>query len=158
MRIPPFLIEPAEFELLPQETVDIKVHHFPKIDEEVSRKFVMVCDNCQVKTFTVRGTGCRVSLSVNGLAGLTVDATVSNAVVPSSVLFDPVTPGATAVQDLSILNLTPLKLAYRWEIKDEKEVGDQENGIDEPSELFEISPAEGFLALNGTSHFEVSFA
>ena len=39
------------------------------------------------------------SLSVNGLAGLTVDATVSNAIIPKDVL-DPVTPGATAVQDL----------------------------------------------------------
>ena len=73
MRLAPFMIEPAEFELLPQETVDIKVHHFPRLNEEVTRKFVMVCDNCQVKTFTVRGTGCRVSLSVNGLAGLTVE-------------------------------------------------------------------------------------
>ena len=36
----------------------------------------------------------RVSLSVNGLAGLTVDATVSNAIIPKDVLFDPVTPGA----------------------------------------------------------------
>jgi hypothetical protein len=157
MRLAPFLIEPAEFELSPQETVDIKVHHFPRLNEEVTRKFVMVCDNCQVKTFTVRGTGCRVSLSVSGLAGLTVDATVPNAIVPKDVLFDPVTPGATAVQDLSILNLTPLKLAYRWDIND-GEGADAATAGGDPSSLFEISPAEGFLALNGTSHFEVSFA
>ena len=168
MRLAPFLIEPAEFELLPNETLEIKVHHFPKIDEEVSRKFVMVCDNCQVKTFTARGTGCRVSISVNGLAGLSVDATVPNAVVPNEVLFDPVTPGATAVQDLSILNLTPLKLAYRWEITDragqltlgngEDEQGHNGGSALDPSSIFEISPANGLLALNGTTHFEVSFA
>jgi hypothetical protein len=169
MRLAPFLIEPAEFELLPNETLEIKVHHFPKVDEEVTRKFVMVCDNCQVKTFTARGTGCRVSISVNGMAGLSVDATVPNAVVPREVIFDPVTPGATAVQDLSILNLTPLKLAYRWEISDSKQLtlgngGDKIEDVNdgksrlEPSSIFEISPANGLLALNGTTHFEVSFA
>ena len=167
MRLAPFLIEPAEFELLPNETIEIKVHHFPKVAEEVTRKFVMVCDNCQVKTFTARGTGCRVSISVNGMAGLSVDATVPNAVVPCEVLFDPVTPGATAVQDLSILNLTPLKLAYRWEITDQQgqPVDQQGQPVEEdggsrldPSSIFEISPANGLLALNGTTHFEVSFA
>jgi len=178
MRLAPFLIEPAEFELLPHETIDIKVHHFPRVNEEVSRKFVMVCDNCQVKTFTARGTGCRVSISVNGMAGLSVDATVPNAVIPKSVLFDPVTPGATAVQDLSILNLTPLKLAYRWEITDGagscvsrpttgasqklgallNDDGGSTLGLFDPSRMFEISPANGLLALNGTTHFEVSFA
>ena len=88
---------------------------------------------------------------------MTVDATVPNAIVPKDVLFDPVTPGATAVQDLSILNLTPLKLAYRWDIND-GEGADAATAGGDPSSLFEISPAEGFLALNGTSHFEVSFA
>ena len=168
MRLAPFLIEPAEFELLPNETIDIKVHHFPKLNEEISRKFVMVCDNCQVKTFTARGTGCRVSISVNGMAGLSVDATVPNAVVPQEVLFDPVTPGATAVQDLSILNLTPLKLAYRWEITDGEgtvvsrpitaDNGGSQLALIDPSSIFEISPSNGLLALNGTTHFEVSFA
>ena len=133
----------------------------------------MVCDNCQVKTFTARGTGCRVNISVSGMAGLSVDATVPNAVVPKNVLFDPVTPGATAVQDLSVLNLTPLKLAYRWEITDGEgpsrpgtamkalgDVGDGSSGLLAPaaSSTFEISPASGLLALNGTTHFEVSFA
>ena len=130
----------------------------------------MVCDNCQVKTFTARGTGCRVNISVSGMAGLSVDATVPNAVVPKNVLFDPVTPGATAVQDLSVLNLTPLKLAYRWEITDGEgpsrpgtameALGDGSSGLLAPaaSSTFEISPASGLLALNGTTHFEVSFA
>ena len=113
----PFTFSPAEFALDNGETVDLTVVFKPKDESEVSKKIVMVCDNCQVKVFTITGTGCRVAVQITSMGGLPVDLAPKDALPPDTVIFHPITPGATAVQDLSILNLTPLELNYRWDIR-----------------------------------------
>ena len=143
--IAPFKLFPAEFSLESGETIELKVLFKPQSVKEISREFVMVCDNCQVKTFNLTGTGCRIGVQITSLGGLPVDLAPANTVAPSAVIFNPVTPGATAVQDLSILNLTPIELRYRWDIRGEN-AGE-----------FDMTPSVGSLPLNGTVHFDVSF-
>ena len=123
----------------------MKIVFKPNDEREVSKKIVMVCDNCQVKVFTITGTGCRVGVQITSMGGLPVDLAPKDAVPPDTVLFHPITPGATAVQDLSILNLTPLELNYRWDIR----------GVH--ASEFDMTPLHGVLPLNGTVHFDVSF-
>ena len=141
----PFIFSPAEFALDSGESVDLNIIFKPKDEREVTRKIVMVCDNCQVKVFTISGTGCRVGVQITSMGGLPVDLAPKDAISPDTIIFDPVTPGATAVQDLSILNLTPLELNYRWDIR----------GIN--ASEFDMTPLHGILPLNGTVHFDVSF-
>jgi len=141
----PFTFSPAEFALDSGDTIDLNIVFKPQDEREVTRKIVMVCDNCQVKVFTISGTGCRVGVQITSMGGLPVDLAPKDAISPDTVLFHPVTPGATAVQDLSILNLTPLELNYRWDIRGTN------------ASEFDMTPLHGVLPLNGTVHFDVSF-
>ena len=114
----------------------------PKDEREVSKKIVMVCDNCQVKVFTItRNRLSRVAVQITSMGGLPVDLAPKDAVPPDTVLFHPITPGATAVQDLSILNLTPLELNYRWDIRGAH------------ASEFDMTPLHGVLPLNGHCAF-----
>ena len=140
-----FKFGPAEFSLGNGETIDLRVDFKPGEEKEISKEFVMVCDNCQVKTFTLVGTGCRIGVQITSLGGLPVDLAPANAIMPRNIMFSAVTPGATAVQELSVLNLTPIELSYRWDIRGER------------ADEFDMMPRSGKMPLNGTVHFDVSF-
>ena len=60
--IPPFIISPSEFSLKTGESIDLVINYNPTNEGRHSQEFIMVCDNCQVKRFTITGVSCKVSL------------------------------------------------------------------------------------------------
>ena len=106
--LPPFTFRPAEFELLSGEGTTFEVAFAPKAIGQAVQQFKMVCDNCQVKTFTIVGTGSQVSVDVLGEDG-------SVMAPQTTVWFDRVEPGASYSRVFRIRNNTPLQLAFRWE-------------------------------------------
>ena len=106
--LPPFNFRPAEFELLSGEQTTFEVAFTPQGTGQAVQQFKMVCDNCQVKTFTIVGTGTDVSIDVLGEDGA--------ALAPhADVWFDRVEPGASFSRLFRIRNNTPLQLPFRWE-------------------------------------------
>jgi hypothetical protein len=106
--LPPFTFRPAEFELLSGEDTTFEVAFAPKAIGQAVQQFKMVCDNCQVKTFTIVGTGSEVSVDVLGEDG-------SVMVPQTAVWFDRVEPGASFSRVFRVRNNTPLQLPFRWE-------------------------------------------
>ncbi|KAL1006246.1 hypothetical protein UPYG_G00069700 [Umbra pygmaea] len=52
---PPFGVSPSLFELQPGQATVMEVVFFPTEAERCSQVFTIVCDNCQVKDFTLQG-------------------------------------------------------------------------------------------------------
>ena len=110
--IAPFVVTPAEFELKPGDAVSVDVDFVPEENGEARREFVMVCDNRQVKMFTVVGSGCRSTSSPpSARRPSTADREPRR---PRGPVFSPLLPGSKDVQRVSIHNHTPLVVLYRW--------------------------------------------
>ena len=157
----PFEIAPTEFELKNGENVDIQVKFSPQSVGTHSRQFVMVCDNCQVKVFTVTAVCTRVKLEVASVLGATIDLTAEGTVSPSEMPFDALPPGAQGTQTLQVRNVTPLELPFKWELeRDVHSGGGGEGGMDlvvggRPA--FSVEPASGMLPAGESASFIVRF-
>ena len=132
--INPFVIRPAEFQLQSGDSIDLEVLFTPEGSEEYKRKFVMVCDNCQVKIFTISGIGCNVEVEISAIDDRPIQYGAEKLVRPSHMCFRGLTPNATITRRLSVQNVTPLELNFQWLVKAPKE-----NRI---SKHFDVSGAE----------------
>ena len=110
LSIPPFEVSPTEFELNKGESIDMRIKFSPQSVGEHSRKFVMVCDNCQVKVFTVSGNCTRVRLELAAIGDTRIDLSTPDSVAPDMLLFDALPPGAHASQRFEVRNCTPIEL------------------------------------------------
>ena len=119
--INPFVIRPAEFQLMSGDSIDLEVLFTPEGSEEYKRKFVMVCDNCQVKIFTITGIGCNVEVEISAIDDRPIQYGAEKLVRPSHMSFRGLTPKATITRRLSVQNVTPLELNFQWLVKAPKE-------------------------------------
>lgn len=163
--IEPFRISPAEFSLSKGDSVDIKVLYSPGAVGTHERKFVMVCDNCQVKTFTVKGTSCLVDLSITALDEKEVNMAAPNTKQPSSVLFEDTTIGAIKKRTVRIRNPTPIELSMHWAVYEESKAAGK-SGRRQSSlvaahlsgnEVFDIEPKKATVQGQEEQTFVISF-
>ena len=68
----PFWISPTEFELDTSDEIEMKIVYAPTTQsckEQVEHRvnFIMVCDNCQIKTFGITGKGVVVDIAVSSI-------------------------------------------------------------------------------------------
>ncbi|KAJ1472961.1 hypothetical protein T484DRAFT_1838182, partial [Baffinella frigidus] len=142
--LPPFVVTPSQWELGPGESIDVTVDFAPEEHGLLERGFRLVCDNCSVHAYSVRGHALIPSLqlcsidtlptpkiladSVRGHAlipslqlcsidTLPIPRPLSDALRPSTALaFQPIAPGASSRKTLVLKNRTPLGMAYHWEV------------------------------------------
>lgn len=126
--IQPFRVRPTAFELGKGDSVEMVVEYMPDTTGKATRDFVMVCDNCEVKQFTVEGTCSCVDVRVQDTVGdpphswgltslVRAPAAIAGPAAlgpPPALLFQPTTVGASQRLVFRVRNATPLALPFSW--------------------------------------------
>nr|XP_055038196.1 deleted in lung and esophageal cancer protein 1 isoform X1 [Misgurnus anguillicaudatus] len=116
---PPFAISPSLFGLLPGQAIVIEVVFFPTTAENCAQDFTIVCDNCQVKDITLKGTGQLVAVelvSVSGGEDQIRFGELSDLTADHFVRFDSTNPLSTLHKTVVIKNHAHLELPFHWQI------------------------------------------
>jgi len=112
MRLPPFTVYPVQFVLNRNESVDITIEYVPLTPGGHSQQFIMLCDNCQVRTFEILGESKLINVVNSEINGVPVDA--HNHSVKRDLNFSHVYVGNDESQELAISNTTGIPLEYEW--------------------------------------------
>ena len=143
VHLEPFRVGPGVMDLAPMQWEKLRVGFAPPGPGEFTREFRLVCDNCQVRTFAVRGRGAVLDVAVTRVDDR--DA-VPGEFANHAVWFgDDVEPGCVKTRRFTVRNATPVPLPFEWE---------------QPSEegVFVVAPAAGTLAPDAETEFVASFS
>ncbi|DBA00161.1 TPA: hypothetical protein N0F65_007786 [Lagenidium giganteum] len=149
----PFRLTPNDIELGTGESVDFELMYVPTGVGEQREKFVVVCDNCLVRTFQLIGRGCQVELSITGVNGKTIDTEVTHMGTVDHIFFDTVVLHQHTEQRLEIQNETPIDLEFAWKLEPPDEIA--HTVMEAPP--FAITPATGTFPHNAPTQFVLSF-
>lgn len=152
MKIPPFKVSPAEFELNSGETLDLSVVFTASELGKQSIQLLLLCDNCTLRDISLNAeaTSIRISISeVNGVAMAYDPFTQSE---NNHVYFDAVAYGSRATRTFSVQNHTAVDLNFRWHWDSES------TAIAETREQpFSIRPRMGSILPHDRARFEVVY-
>ncbi|XP_076868774.1 deleted in lung and esophageal cancer protein 1 isoform X2 [Brachyhypopomus gauderio] len=116
---PPFALRPSHFTLLPGQAVLMEVVFLPTAAESCARSFTIVCDNCQVKDFTIQGVGQQVDLElveIEGGENLPDLGELRDVTADHLVRFDKANPHTTLQKKVLVKNNTGVELPFRWQV------------------------------------------
>ncbi|XP_053343905.1 deleted in lung and esophageal cancer protein 1 [Clarias gariepinus] len=116
---PPFAISPSLFNLFPGQAEVIQVVFFPTTAETFTKSFTIVCDNCQVKDFSIQGTGQVVMLELVALEGgedLPALGELRDLTADHFIRFDSTNVQSVLRKKVMIKNNTHLELPFQWQI------------------------------------------
>lgn len=147
-----FTLSPSEMELDTGESVELLLQYVPSCIGEQRAKFVMVCDNCLVRTFQVVGRGCQVEMSISAVSDKQIDASIAHMGGMDHLCFSDLLVNAKAQQRFVVTNDTPIDLAFAWRLGPTASVS-----ISTSPPPYEIRPEVGVIALNGALEFTVAF-
>ena len=135
--------------LAPTQWEKLRIGFAPRLAGAFVREFRAVCDNCQVRSFAVRGVGTLLDVGVSR-----VD---SRAVVPgelagenahAGVWFGGGTvPGCASVRTVAVANRSLVPFPYEWDVEDDASDG-----------VFAVTPKSGTLAPSSETTFEIRFS
>ncbi|KXZ45748.1 hypothetical protein GPECTOR_51g734 [Gonium pectorale] len=108
----PFKIWPLCFEMASNEEIALNIEYEPTDWGNSEERLVLVCDNCQVKTFTVLGNGVSVDVLLHSVDGRMLEPRE----LDLPLWFGEVAPlpGAGFAKTVSVRNTTRLPFAFEW--------------------------------------------
>lgn len=112
MRMSPFTVYPVQFVLNRNESVDITIEYVPLTAGGHTQEFVMLCDNCQVRTFEITGESKLINVVTSEINTVHVDAHDHN--IKRDLNFSNVFVGTEDTQEVSISNTTGIPLEFEW--------------------------------------------
>ena len=143
VRLAPFRVGPGVMDLAPMQWEKLRVGFAPPGPGEFTREFRLVCDNCQVRTFAVRGRGAVLDVAVTRIDSR--DAAPGEFANHAVWFGDDVEPGRVKTRRFTVRNATPVPLPFEWEHPSEEGV-------------FVVAPAAGTLAPSAETEFVATFA
>eukprot|EP00753_Platysulcus_tardus_P017583 PLAT6441.10.p1 GENE.PLAT6441.10~~PLAT6441.10.p1 ORF type:complete len:2012 (+),score=1094.48 PLAT6441.10:39-6038(+) len=114
LSLPPFTVSPTQFALPPNSSVPLTVVYRPQDVAQHSRKFVMVCDNCEVHHFTVTARSCDVQLRVSAVDGTPMPDGAPRTL--SRLFYPDTTPGSCSTKTFTLTNDTPVAVPFTWQL------------------------------------------
>eukprot|EP00058_Branchiostoma_floridae_P005202 XP_002590690.1 hypothetical protein BRAFLDRAFT_125551 [Branchiostoma floridae] len=171
VELAPFEVRPAVFQLMPGEAILLEILFAPTSIKTFNQTVTMVCDNCQVKHFTVKGVGQTAGVEMMMVAGgesEPLPGEILDATARHLIRFDSVHPMTFAQRSMAIRNTTDVELPFHWQIvkptleppdpgEGEKVSGNIECYPDVGT-AFSIIPEGGVLQPSNTEEFVVTFA
>ncbi|KAJ3023369.1 Deleted in lung and esophageal cancer protein 1 [Thoreauomyces humboldtii] len=169
---PPFDVFPAFFNLKKGESSQVVVRYSPaalgdddewaaaggRIDEVT---FKLVCDNCTISDFPVRGLAQDPGIQIASVAtsdGVLVNGPENS--IPGYDFYLPFgkqNPGATTMHKVTIRNTSRLRLPYHWNVFNvPSDVGAKTESL-QKNDSFQINPIRGWLPPNADTTFQMSF-
>ncbi|CAK8688669.1 unnamed protein product [Clavelina lepadiformis] len=169
-----FQIRPSVFEVLAGERISLELLFAPDEIKDYSEDLVLICDNCQVKYFTIQGCGESaavelVSVSDGGEEPHRVGE-ISDLTANHLVRFPSLNPHSFYMKQIIIHNSTNVEMPFSWHILkpnlrsalDTLSVEDinWENFefYPDPSSPFFVEPRSGNIQPNGIHEFVITFA
>ncbi|XP_043546785.1 deleted in lung and esophageal cancer protein 1 isoform X1 [Chiloscyllium plagiosum] len=167
--VAPFAIRPAVFELSPGQTLIMEVAFLPPSSDTFSQTVTMVCDNCHVKDFVLRGSGQYVAsefISISGGESITAPGECRDVTADHFVRFDATNPCVCSQKTLTLRNATHVELPFCWQVLKPNLVcpipGESvvPTNLDYDQDLksaFHISPDNGVLAPHQDHEFILAY-
>uniref|UniRef100_A0A3P9M7L1 HYDIN/VesB/CFA65-like Ig-like domain-containing protein n=1 Tax=Oryzias latipes TaxID=8090 RepID=A0A3P9M7L1_ORYLA len=162
---PPFAVGPSLFQLEPGDTTVIEVVFSPTTAQKSRQTYTFVCDNCQVKDFSIE-EGQLVALElVSEEKELPEAGEVHDVTAEHYVQFDVCNPHSVQHKRLVIRN-NHLDLPFQWQIRQPNLYPLPPGEVPEPSQIhfhpatddaFRISPVAGLLPPYQDQEFLLTF-
>ncbi|GMH80067.1 hypothetical protein TL16_g08388 [Triparma laevis f. inornata] len=120
LEMAPFKMYPTHFDLDHGDSVTLHVDYSPLVLGHHKRKFIIVCDNCHVTTYSLNGSSESVFLRVSDVNSVPLEDVTINplSLQPKFVDFDNISCGDICERTVSIRNDTPIDLNFRWDFRD----------------------------------------
>ncbi|XP_028403887.1 deleted in lung and esophageal cancer protein 1-like isoform X2 [Dendronephthya gigantea] len=163
LALEPFCVQPAMFQLLEGEEILLKLTFQPVSAKYYKHEIYMVCDNCQVKRFTIQGVGQTARVQF-----MSIDGGISQAVIGEScdlsanhlVRFSDQNPCTTVRKKMVLKNMSNVPLPFYWKImkprmrscKNDK----NRQFAPEKHSVFSIKPSSGVFQPDVGFQFEVT--
>uniref|UniRef100_H2M1B4 DLEC1 cilia and flagella associated protein n=1 Tax=Oryzias latipes TaxID=8090 RepID=H2M1B4_ORYLA len=162
---PPFAVGPSLFQLEPGDTTVIEVVFSPTTAQKSRQTYTFVCDNCQVKDFSIE-EGQLVALQLVSEEKETPEAgEIHDVTAEHYVRFDVCNPHSVQHKRLVIRN-NHLDLPFQWQIRQPNLYPLPPGEVPEPSQIhfhpatddaFRISPVAGLLPPYQDQEFLLTF-
>jgi hypothetical protein len=162
-RVGAFEVWPLHLDLSSGDESMINVSFEPQSMGEHLEHLVIVCDNCQVKQFSISGQACNVDLALDSVDGASFDP----ALLDAPLWFGNVVPGSGFTRKVGVRNTTSLPFLFMWKQSLFKQQGPEaeEGGgkIDlvelglENDRTFVVEPDEGSIQPGEVLEFEITF-
>eukprot|EP00198_Chlamydomonas_reinhardtii_P001982 XP_001691318.1 flagellar associated protein [Chlamydomonas reinhardtii] len=105
-----FKIWPLYFEMAAGEQLGLNVSYEPTEWGNTEERLVLVCDNCQVKTFSLSGNAVGVDVLLHSVDGRMLEPRE----LDLPLWFGECAPGAGFSKTVSVRNTTKLPFAFEW--------------------------------------------
>ncbi|WAQ94651.1 DLEC1-like protein [Mya arenaria] len=166
--IPPFSIRPSVLELGPDQSGLIEIAFQPPAVKSYSVDMAMICDNCNVKHFTLQGQAERAGVelvSVERGTAEPVPGELFDATAQHHIKFDQLNPFTYTDRTTVVKNLTNVSLPFQWMIYkpqfDSPGAGSAARHYDrvpDVDSVFSVHPPTGVLPPNERMDFKITYA
>ncbi|XP_033743778.1 deleted in lung and esophageal cancer protein 1-like isoform X2 [Pecten maximus] len=165
--IQPFEIRPSVLELMKGESGVIEIIFTPPSVKSFNQEITLVCDNCHVKHFTIKGIAQRASVDlmmVERGEGNIAPGELTDNTAEHMIRFDDLNPFTYTDRTVVVKNCTNVQMPFQWmiykpEMKEELIEGQRKIvRAQDVDSVFSVHPPTGNLPPSGDMEFRVTFA
>ncbi|XP_060064823.1 deleted in lung and esophageal cancer protein 1-like [Ylistrum balloti] len=166
--IQPFEIRPSVLELMKGESGVIEIIFTPPSVKSYSQEVTLVCDNCHVKHFTIKGVAQKAAVDlvmVERGEGSIAPGEMTDNTAEHMIRFDDLNPFTYTDRTVVVKNCTNVQMPFQWmiykpEMKEEEDNEGQRKvvRVQDVDSVFSVHPPTGNLPPAGDLEFRVTFA
>ena len=112
LRLPPFTVYPTDFTLYRNDSVDINIEFIPLSIGSFERSFEVLCDNGQVRKFSIKGVGREITVTQVEVNAVELDT--ADPKIFGDMYFASTDIGSERTQHVQIVNDSGLPVEYEW--------------------------------------------
>nr|XP_022304299.1 deleted in lung and esophageal cancer protein 1-like isoform X2 [Crassostrea virginica] len=166
VKIPPFEVRPSILELMKGDTGVLEVIFAPHAVRSFTQEITIVCDNCHVKHFTLKGEAqlAEVELmSVERGLSAALPGELSDVSADSLIRFDELNPFTYTDRSILVKNKTDVELPFQWmiykpDMTDTDELDKKPDRVPDVDSVFSVHPPSGMLPPTKEMEFKITFA
>ncbi|XP_021361346.1 deleted in lung and esophageal cancer protein 1-like isoform X1 [Mizuhopecten yessoensis] len=168
VHIQPFEIRPSVLELMKGESGVIEIIFTPPSVKSYSQDVTLVCDNCHVKHFTIKGVAQRAGVDLTLVErgeGNIAPGEMTDNTAEHMIRFDDLNPFTYTDRTVVVKNCTNVQMPFQWmiykpEMKEEVDLEGQKKVVraQDVDSVFSVHPPTGNLPPAGDIEFRVTFA
>ncbi|XP_056008414.1 deleted in lung and esophageal cancer protein 1-like isoform X2 [Ostrea edulis] len=166
VQIPPFDVRPSMLELMKGDTGVMEVVFAPHAIRKFTQEITIVCDNCQVKHFTLKGEAQKAEVElINVERGLSeaLPGELSDVSAENLIRFDELNPFTYTDKTIVVKNITDVELPFQWmiykpDMTDTDELDRKSDRVPDVDSVFSVHPPSGMLPPTAEMEFKITFA
>ncbi|KAK3108686.1 hypothetical protein FSP39_013370 [Pinctada imbricata] len=164
--LPPFEIRPSVLELTKGQTGIMEVIFTPQSIKSYTQEMTIVCDNCHVRHFTLKGESQKAGVELVSVERGTEEVMpgeLSDSSAQHLIRFDDLNPFTYTDRGVTIKNTTNVQLPFQWmiykpDMTDSDDLDRKNERVPDVDSVFSVHPPTGTLPADGEIEFRVTFA